>query len=123
MKLEIRFIASLFFAIIVAIFAIQNAGSIEVNFFFWNFTVSQAIVIFGAAIIGGIIVLLLGLIKQIRQSRKIKRLTEEVDTLKLQLEEFRKEKFAVEMNEEMSLQTEERDDLNKEQDLLDDPEL
>lgn len=123
MKLEIRFIASLFFAIIVAIFAIQNAGSIEVNFFFWNFTVSQAIVIFGAAIIGGIIVLLLGLIKQIRQSRKIKRLTEEVDALKLQLEEFRKEKFAVEMNEEMSLQTEERDDLNKEQDLLDDPEL
>lgn len=123
MKLEIRFIASLFFAIIVAIFAIQNAGSIEVNFFFWNFTVSQAIVIFGAAIIGGIIVLLLGLIKQIRQSRKIKRLTEEVDTLKLQLEEFRKEKFAVEMNEEMSLQTEERDDLNKEQDLLDNPEL
>ena len=123
MKLEIRFIASLFFAIIVAIFAIQNAGSIEVNFFFWNFTVSQAIVIFGAAIIGGIIVLLLGLIKQIRQSRKIKRLTEEVDALKLQLEEFRKEKFAVEMNEEMSLQTEERDDLNKEQDLFDDPEL
>ena len=123
MKLEIRFIASLFFAIIVAIFAIQNAGNIDIEFLAWNITVSQAIVILGSAIIGGIIVLLLGLIKHIRQSRNIKRLTKENDTLKLQLEELRREKLEIEINDDMPLQTELKDDLNKEQDLFDDPEL
>lgn len=122
MKLEIRFIVSLFFAIIVAIFAIQNAGSIDVNFFFWNFTISQAIVIFGSAIIGGVIVFLLGLIKQIKQNRKIKKLTKEVERLTLQLEELKSEKLAVEIIEEIDLESEIGDDLNKEQDLLDDPD-
>lgn len=115
MKLEIKFIVSLFFAIIVAIFAVQNAGNIDVNFFFWNFTISQAIVIFGSAILGGLTVLLLGLIKQIKQNRKIKKLTKEVETLTLQVEELRRRKVAVEINEEIDIDTSE-----KEQEFLDD---
>ena len=59
-NLELKFIVSLIFAVIVSIFAIQNAGSIEVRFFFANFRISQAVVILGSTIIGAIIVLLLG---------------------------------------------------------------
>lgn len=81
-NLEFKFIVSLIFAIIVAIFAIQNAGSVEVRFFFSEFTISQAVVILGSAIIGAIIVVLLGLIKQIKQNLKIKQLNKEVDLLK-----------------------------------------
>ncbi len=81
-NLEFKFIISLIFAVLVAIFAIQNAGNVEVKFFLANFTISQAVVILGSAIIGAIIVLLLGLIKQIRLNLKIKQLTKEIDSLK-----------------------------------------
>lgn len=81
-NLEFKFIISLIFAVLVAIFAIQNAGNVEVKFFLANFTISQAVVILGSAIIGAIIVLLLGLIKQIRLNLKIKQLTKGIDSLK-----------------------------------------
>lgn len=80
--MEFRFIVSLIFAVLVAIFAIQNASSVEVRFFFANITISQAVVILGSAIIGAIIAVLLGLIKQIRQSLKIKQLSKELEGLK-----------------------------------------
>lgn len=99
MKLEFKFIISLVFAILVAIFAIQNASSVDVNFFLWKFSISQAIVIFGSAIVGGIIVLLLGLIKQIRQNMRIKKITKENEIiskenkeLRIQLDELKKTK-------------------------------
>ncbi|HZK00179.1 MAG TPA: LapA family protein [Tissierellaceae bacterium] len=81
-NMEFRFIVSLIFAVLVAIFAIQNASSVEVRFFFANITISQAVVILGSAIIGAIIAVLLGLIKQIRQSLKIKQLSKELEGLK-----------------------------------------
>ncbi|MDR7870686.1 MAG: LapA family protein [Tissierellaceae bacterium] len=80
-NMEFKFIVSLIFAVIVAIFAIQNAGSIDVRFFFAKFRISQAVVILGSAIIGAIIAVLLGLIKQIKLSMKVKQLTKEVDNL------------------------------------------
>ncbi len=81
MNMEIRFIISLLFSILVAIFAIQNAGNVEINFLFTRFTISQAIVILASAIVGAIIVLFLSLIKQIKQSMKIKQLNKEITAL------------------------------------------
>ncbi len=83
-NMEFKFIISLMFAVIVAIFAIQNAGSIEVKFFFANFRISQAVVILGSAIVGSIIVLLLGLVKQIKQNKIVKKLTQEIEDIKLE---------------------------------------
>ena len=83
-NMEFKFIISLMFAVIVAIFAIQNAGSIEVKFFFANFRISQAVVILGSAIVGSIIVLLLGLVKQIKQNNIVKKLTQEIEDIKLE---------------------------------------
>jgi len=80
-NMEFKFIISLLFAVLVAIFAIQNAGSVEINFLFTKFTVSQAVVILGSTIVGAIIVLLLSLIKQIKQNMKIKHLNKEVELL------------------------------------------
>lgn len=80
-NMEIRFIISLLFAIIVAVFAIQNAGSVEINFLFAKFTISQAVVILASAIVGALIVLLLSLIKQIKQNMKIKQLNKEIEAL------------------------------------------
>jgi uncharacterized integral membrane protein len=79
---EFKFIISLIFAIVVAIFAIQNAGNVEVRFFYGHFAVSQAVVILGSTIVGAIIVLLLGLINQIKQNIKMKQLSKEIELLK-----------------------------------------
>lgn len=91
--MAVRFIISLFFAILVALFAIQNASAVEINIFFATYTVSQALVILISAILGGIIVLLLGLVKQIKLNLKVKstskaiaKLEEENKGLKEQIE-------------------------------------
>lgn len=87
-NMEFKFVVSLVFAILVAVFAIQNAGSVEVKFFLAKFTISQAVVILISAVVGALIVFLLGLIKQIRQNLKIKQLTKEVELLKAQNDEL-----------------------------------
>lgn len=80
-NMEFKFIISLLFSVLVAIFAIQNAGNVEINFLFTKFTISQAVVILGSTIIGALIVLLLGFIKQIKQNMKIKQLNKEIEML------------------------------------------
>lgn len=80
-NMEFKFIISLLFAVLVAIFAIQNSGSVEINFLFANFTISQAVIILCSTIVGALIVLLLGLVKQIKQNMKIKQLNKEIEML------------------------------------------
>lgn len=67
-----RFVLSLIFAMLVALFAIQNADSVVINFVTWKVTVSQALVILLSAILGAVIVMLLSLFKQIKMGSEIK---------------------------------------------------
>lgn len=67
-----RFVLSLLFAFAVAVFAIQNAGAVHINFLVWEGDISQALVILLSAIFGAVIVLLLSLIKQIQLSLAVK---------------------------------------------------
>jgi len=76
-----RFILSLVFSVIVAIFAIQNAGAIDVKFLFWELSVSQALVILLSAVFGAIAVMLLSLIRWVRLRTKIKSSAKTVATL------------------------------------------
>ncbi len=89
-----KFVLSLIFALIVAVFAIQNAAAVEVNFLAWKVSISQALIILMSAIFGAIAVLLLSLIKQmklkagIRSDKKtITSLQNENQTLKSKLEQ------------------------------------
>lgn len=67
-----RFVLSLVFALVVAVFAIQNAGAVPINFLVWEGAVSQALIIIMSAIVGAVIVLLLSLIKQIQLNLAVK---------------------------------------------------
>lgn len=73
-----RFILSLLFAVIVAVFAVQNAGTIEVNFFTFNIAISQALVILISAIFGAIAVMLFSLVRWIKFKSKVKNLTKTI---------------------------------------------
>ncbi len=93
--MAIRFIITLLFAVIVTLFAVQNSGSVEISIFFAKYNVSQALVIFISAILGAIVVLLIGMIQQFKLNLKIKnytktvhQLNEENQVLKQQIEEL-----------------------------------
>lgn len=83
-----KFVLALICALVVAIFAIQNAGSVDINFLLMELSISQALIIIISAIFGAITVLLLGIIRWVRLSTKIKttsKMIEELETEKNQL--------------------------------------
>lgn len=68
--MQIYSVLALIFALLVAIFAIQNAGMVEINFLIWRFPrISLVLVILGSAAFGALFVFLLGLVKQLKLSR------------------------------------------------------
>ncbi|MFT5872297.1 MAG: putative integral membrane protein [Clostridium sp.] len=98
--MRIGFIISLIFAILVALFGIQNSAVISVNFFSVNFNISLALIIFVSAIIGAIVVTLLGLQKEFSLRRANKRLTKNADNFKSEIEICKDENVALKVENE-----------------------
>jgi len=81
--MQIYFVMALIFAVLVAIFAIQNSTPVHVQFLFWEIQrISQVLVILGAAAIGALIVLFMGAGKQIRLIWQVRQLTQQNSQLK-----------------------------------------
>lgn len=98
--MQVGFIISLFFAIVVAVFALKNGGRVNIDFIFAEIEVSQAIVIFVSAALGAIIVAVLGLVRQVKLSMKIKEQNKIInslenykETLEKQINEFEETKI------------------------------
>lgn len=73
---------AILFALIVAVFALQNAEPVEINFLFWQFRhISLVLVILGSAAFGALAVFLLGAMRQLRQAREIKELKSKLKKL------------------------------------------
>lgn len=72
-----KFVLSLILALIVAIFAIQNAEPVGVMLLFKKAEISQALIILISAVLGALIVAFLGMISQmklkavIRENKKV----------------------------------------------------
>ncbi|SHM36728.1 Uncharacterized integral membrane protein [Caldanaerovirga acetigignens] len=90
-KVQIILVLTLIFALLVAVFAISNAGKVDIRFFGTVYSISQAVVIFGAAAFGALVTLLLGLISRIRMAFKIRELNAKVSILEKQLEDAKME--------------------------------
>ena len=61
------------FALLVAIFAVQNAVFVTVSFLFWSFQTSLVLVVLGAATFGAMAVLSLASLAQFRLRRTLRR--------------------------------------------------
>lgn len=72
-------ILALLFALAVTVFAVQNATAVTVRFLHWNFQTYLAVVIFGSAALGAVVVALLGLVKQIRLRWRLRTLQAQVE--------------------------------------------
>lgn len=82
-KAQIYFIISLLFAMVVAVFAIQNTEQISINFLFWQFSeISKVFVILASATVGAMLVVFLGLWWQLKRFIHIRHLEGEIKELK-----------------------------------------
>jgi len=68
--MQLYLVCALVFALIVAIFAVQNTTMVAIIFLLWEFRVSLVLVILGAAAIGALCVFLVGAFKNIGTWRK-----------------------------------------------------
>lgn len=66
----------LVFALLVAVFAVQNAAPVKIGLLFWHLQVPLALVILGAAVAGAMLMALLSLFRDYRK-RRIQRETSE----------------------------------------------
>lgn len=76
-----KFVLALIFALLVAVFALQNAGAVEISFLTMDFSVSQALVILISAVFGALVAALLSLVRWIKSQTKIMSLSKTVSTL------------------------------------------
>jgi len=90
--MQLYLVLALIFAISVAMFAVQNATQVDINFFIYQFKeISLVIVILGSALFGALIIFLLSLVKQVSWVRKIRTLERQLEGLEKELAGFRKE--------------------------------
>ncbi len=74
--MQFYLVLALFFALLVAIFAVQNTELVTINFLMWKFKeISLVLVIFGSSVIGAVFLFLLGMVKQFSQYRANRELT------------------------------------------------
>ena len=79
---QLALILSLILAILVAVFAIQNAGPVTLRFGIWSVETSLVVVILVAVAAGAAVASLLGLPGWIRDRSRLRQLTREVDGLR-----------------------------------------
>jgi len=82
MKQQWSLILSFFFALVVAVFSVLNVESVPVDYAFGTASFPLIIVILASALAGGLAVGLFGAIRSLRQSRDIRQLKKELQTLK-----------------------------------------
>ena len=92
-----KFVLSLVFALVVALFAIQNAYSVDVKFLAWEVNISQALIVLVSAIFGALAAAFLGLVNQMKlkavirgDKRTITALQDENQAIKVKLEQAEK---------------------------------
>ncbi len=60
----------LLFALLVAIFAVQNAAAVKITFLLWSAQVPLALVIVGSVVVGAAVMALLSLAREYRLRRR-----------------------------------------------------
>lgn len=105
-----KFILSLVFAVVIALFAIANAGSVRVNFIFAVYEVSQAIVILVSAMAGALVAALLGLVKTVQMRLKMNQQEKKIAELEREKEKTLKNYAELEADyQELALQNEQQE--------------
>jgi len=96
---QLLLIVALLFALGVAVFAVQNAAPITVNLIRWQLETSLVVVVVGSAAAGAMVAGLIGLIRQIQSSWRIRQLQGHIHKLERRLQQLEKERPVLEGSE------------------------
>jgi len=80
--MQVIIVVSMIFSVLIAFFAVQNAGVVVVNLFWYKVSMSQAVVILCSALFGVLIMLPFDVARTIRNKLKIMELNSELKRLK-----------------------------------------
>lgn len=89
MKFQWNLILGLFFALLVAVFAVANVASVTVNYLLGVAEIPLIIVIVGSALLGGLIVGMLGIFRQYKLQWELRKLEKELDKVKAELSDYK----------------------------------
>lgn len=98
-----KLVLALVCALLVAIFAVQNAGKVAVGFLVWRFEISLALVILGSTLLGAVFVFLLGLVQQISRGRQMKEYRNRIKELENRLADLAEKEEVPPTEEEYDL--------------------
>lgn len=87
--MQIWFIVSLVFSLIIAVFAALNSDVVTIRLIFAKYQLSQSLVIILSAVIGAVIAIFLGLFNKIKTKLKIRELNNELKAANLKIEELK----------------------------------
>ncbi|MDP4097751.1 lipopolysaccharide assembly protein LapA domain-containing protein [Paenibacillus sp. P96] len=81
MKLQWSLISALIIALLTAIFAVINVKAVQVNLLFQVVEIPLILLIVGCTLLGGLIVFSLGMFRQFKLQREVKRLKRQLELL------------------------------------------
>ncbi|QJC53451.1 DUF1049 domain-containing protein [Paenibacillus albicereus] len=84
MRTQGLLLSGLVFALLIAIFAVINVDSVQVNFLFAQTSLPLILVILGSALLGGASVGLFGIIRSFKLQKRLKAQQKELDGLRTQ---------------------------------------
>ncbi len=90
--MQLTIVISLVFAVFIALFAVQNAGVVVINFLWFEASMSQAVVILCSALVGVLIMLPFDAVRAIKHKLKINELNAENKKLKDELKKLEPKK-------------------------------
>ncbi|MDD2401179.1 MAG: LapA family protein [Clostridia bacterium] len=116
--MQFYLVSSLLFAMIVALFAIQNTEIVIIKFLAFEFSVSLVLVILGSAIIGALILYLLSLFKQFGSWFKFRQVRQQKENLEKQINDLIEKIAVLEEGKQELLINEEENKENKTDDIV-----
>ena len=90
--MPVWFVFSLFFSVLVAIFAVLNSNVVPIKLYWVDYQLSQSLVILLSAVLGALIATFLGIFSKIRSTLKIRELNFMVKNLEQKILELNNEK-------------------------------
>jgi len=109
--MQLTIVISLIFAVIIAFFAVQNAGVVVINLLWYKISLSQAVVILCSALIGVLIMLPFDAVRAIKYRLKLIELSGENKRLKEELK--RADSIMETIKEEKPQKVEEIEEISK----------
>jgi lipopolysaccharide assembly protein A len=86
--MQVWFVVSLLFSIIIAVFAALNSNVVPIQLFFARYELSQSIVIILSAVVGAVITIFFGLFGKLKSLKKVRDLNSEIKYYKSKNEEL-----------------------------------